>query len=194
MTEMIENPVLPYPEPDGTATAGWSGTDTSRERAKEEAADGTVGQRQQKVLSLLSFYGPLGLTVAKLRSLTGWHHGQASSVLSTLHKEGVIARLEEKNNRCHVYVLPENVGDRPTQPFGRRKPTGADESKVWGEGYDLGIREGERRAKASLWEAVGRMQEAILQKQGPKIHSSYSLAWMDNPIQTLDAVKKHIKP
>jgi hypothetical protein len=50
------------------------------------------------------------------------HHGQASGALSVLHKEGRIARLTERRNRCAVYVLPEYVQGRETSPHGGKGP------------------------------------------------------------------------
>jgi hypothetical protein len=41
-------------------------------------------------------------------------------VLSDLHKAGRIARLTEERNRCKVYVLPEYVNGRETEPHGGR--------------------------------------------------------------------------
>lgn len=54
-----------------------------------------------------------GMTWHDLAETTGWHHGQASSALTTLHKRGRIKRLHTTRDRCHVYVAPEFVGDRP---------------------------------------------------------------------------------
>jgi hypothetical protein len=53
-----------------------------------------------------------GRTWKELADIQSWHHGQASGVLSVLHKEGLIARLIEKRNRCAVYVMPEYVNGR----------------------------------------------------------------------------------
>jgi DNA-binding MarR family transcriptional regulator len=111
----------PYPEPDGTRTAGWSGSEASHDRAIEERDNGTVTERQKWVLGYLMVFGSHGLTVQEVREESGWHHGQASSTLSVLHKEGRIARLKERRNRCHVYVLPQYVNDREVQPHGRKK-------------------------------------------------------------------------
>ena len=61
------------------------------------------------------------MTVAELRTVTGWHHGQASGVLSCLHKEEKIARLTESRDRCKCYVHPMYVNGRETEPHGRVK-------------------------------------------------------------------------
>ena len=122
---MSEQPSLPYPEPGGQEfTQGHSGTDTSRERAIREATDGTAKHRQSTALRLAQVFRITGITVKDLREMSNIHHGQASSALSVLHKEGRLARLAETRDRCKVYVLPEYVGERTTEPFGRGVPEG----------------------------------------------------------------------
>jgi DNA-binding MarR family transcriptional regulator len=121
----------PYPEPGGEGmSSGWSGSDTSHERALREDADGVTSRRQQRVMQLLNQTSWLGnkavgrnegLTVKDLREITRWHHGQASSALSVLHKEGKIARLKARRDRCAIYVLPEQVNGREVAPHGREK-------------------------------------------------------------------------
>lgn len=113
----MTEPTLPYEEADGTATAGWSGSDASRERAEGEARDGTASKRQGIALHLLDTFGARGLTWKDLGLHTGWHHGQSSGVLSVLHKTGRVARLHAKREKSQVYVLPEYVNDRPTSPY-----------------------------------------------------------------------------
>lgn len=118
----VQETVTPYPEPGGEgATSGWSGSETSHERAVEEDANGTTRDRQRETLWQLALYGNYGLTVKDLRTATGWHHGQASSALSVLHKEGEIARLTERRDRCAVYVLKMYVGQRETSEPGRNR-------------------------------------------------------------------------
>src|SRR5689334_10992371 len=98
------------PETPYAGTSGWSGSQTSRERAETEDRGGVTSERQRRVLDLLSC-AVNGYTWREIAEVTGWHHGQASGALSALHKTGHIARLaEERRNRCAVYVLPEHVG------------------------------------------------------------------------------------
>ena len=139
---VIPDAELPYPEPDGTATAGWAGSDASHERAVRERDDGTASQRQQYVLRRLGVRGERGTTVKELREQTGMHHGSASGVLSVLHKTGRIACLDEKRDRCHVYVLPENVGDRTTREPGniKGKPMVERQYDAFLEGFRHGVR------------------------------------------------------
>jgi hypothetical protein len=119
---MTEQPSLPYPEPGGQQhTMGHSGSETSRDRAVMEANDGTATARQRFVLRRAGLLPEYGVTVKELREATGWHHGKASSVLSTLHLDGRLARLRLARDRCKVYVLPEHVNGRETEEHGRNK-------------------------------------------------------------------------
>lgn len=126
MAVNLRGPDLPY-----AGTSGHSGGATSRERAQREDSDGTTGHRQQVVLrqlaashhNILGVGGTNGITWKELSQVTGWHHGQASGVLSNLHKVGKIARLTIRRDRCFVYVLPEFVGERETQPHGNPRKT-----------------------------------------------------------------------
>lgn len=131
---MLTEPLLPY-----AGTSGHSGTDTSQERAEREDGDGTTHKRQRDTMQIVEtgrFNGfdlragadghPVGrehgITVKELRNFTGWHHGQASSTLSTLHKEGLLARTSERRDRCKVYVAPEYLNGRVGEPHGRTTP------------------------------------------------------------------------
>ena len=101
-------PVLPF-----AGTSGWSGSDSSRDRAKGQDSDGTTANRQTLTLRVLweeSKYD--GITWSELTDRTGWHHGSSSGVLSVLHKEGLIVRLKERRNKCAVYVAPVFVNGR----------------------------------------------------------------------------------
>jgi hypothetical protein len=115
-------------------TEGWSGTDTSRERAETEAADGTAGRRQRTALDRLRLRAEYGMTWKEFASWEGLHHGQASATLSNLHKAHRITRLTERRDRCKVYVLPGFVGDREAERFVPNKgryPQRGDETEVW---------------------------------------------------------------
>lgn len=115
--------MIGYPEPNGEFTSGHSGSDTSAERAVGEARDGTKSMRETRVLGFLMVLGTDGVTVRELREITGWHHGQASAVLSTLHKAGKIDRLTERRDKCLVYTHPDYTGDRQTTPYHRNRAT-----------------------------------------------------------------------
>jgi hypothetical protein len=113
---MTEPPVLPY-----AGTSGWSGSDTSRDRAARRDHDGSTRGLQRVLLVMVGRTGPRGLTVAEARRvLADNHHGSISGALSNLHKAERIACLVERRGDCHPYVLPQYVRDRPTRQQGRR--------------------------------------------------------------------------
>ncbi|WNM65461.1 hypothetical protein SEA_PHONEGINGI_59 [Microbacterium phage Phonegingi] len=107
-------------------TEGFSGTDTSRDRAESKAA--TAQHRQNAVLWLLSAVGASGITVVELKRdganplldevpAEFEHHGTASGTLSILHRAGKIVRLTETRDKAKVYVLPEHIDGRPYERF-----------------------------------------------------------------------------
>jgi hypothetical protein len=109
---MTTQPYVPY-----NGTAGWSGTDTSQERAMYNLRTGKEYNNQQKALALLKQYSKYGLTWKELSEKTGMHHGTASGVLSVLHKSGVIIRGKGLvRNRCKLYFdisLADEVRNEP---------------------------------------------------------------------------------
>lgn len=114
--------MLPY----GGSTdpnSGYTGSDTSEERAREADRTGVTARNQRHTLHFLREAGRHGMTYRELGGVAGWHHGQASSSLSILHKAGRIARLTERRTRCLVYVLPEFVAGRDTTPQGQTSTT-----------------------------------------------------------------------
>lgn len=96
----IDQPILPY-----AGTSGWSGSESSRDRAKEQDSDGKTLNRQNQTLDILRERSVFGVTWKELSDKTGWHHGSASGVLSVLHKEGLIVRLKQRRNKCAIYML-----------------------------------------------------------------------------------------
>ena len=92
-------PYKPY-----KGTAGWSGTDTSKDRALTNLRTGRELNNQQKALTLLKASGVRGITWKELSDCTGMHHGTASGVLSVLHKSSAIVRTIKVRNGCKIYV------------------------------------------------------------------------------------------
>lgn len=78
-------------------------SDTSRERAEAEDADGTTSARMATVLDQLKLRRD-GMTWPELSAVLKKHHGQISGCLSMLHKGGLVFALKEKRDRCHPYV------------------------------------------------------------------------------------------
>lgn len=110
--------------PPHAATSGWSGSDTSRERAEVADATGVTHERDDKTLAALAHAEAYGLTWFELSDSQGLHHGEASGVLSRLHQHGRAARLKGvrrgrggKGKQSEVYVLPEFVHDRPVAEY-----------------------------------------------------------------------------
>lgn len=112
-----------------TPTPYVAGSDTSRERAQQEDRDGTTSKRRGDILELLRTAGPAGLTWHDIANATGLHHGQVSGTLSTLHKDGTIACLTTKRNKCHPYIhlqwanhhADHEITWNPTQTLAGRK-------------------------------------------------------------------------
>ncbi|HVQ18919.1 MAG TPA: hypothetical protein VMT27_07775 [Actinomycetes bacterium] len=104
-------PELPY-----AGTSGWSGSDTSRERAESDDSSGVTTARQRETLRRVSAARFFGMTWKDLADSEGWHHGQASGALSVLHKQGRLARLRERRDRCEIYVIPDFVDGRELSP------------------------------------------------------------------------------
>ena len=105
---MNDQPVLPY-----AGTSGWSGSETSKQRAVRNDKDGTTGKRQAQTLMMVLVTAYVGITWKELSEITGWHHGTASGVLSVLDKAGRIVRLKETRNGCAVYVSLGWIENRP---------------------------------------------------------------------------------
>lgn len=106
-------------------TAGSSGSTASADMAEREATDGTMADRQARILTALGLAGPMGRTVVDLRDGNANHHGKMSSALTNLHKDGRIARLVERRDQATIYVLPEHVDGRAVIPPGGNKAVAA---------------------------------------------------------------------
>lgn len=129
--EPLELPLTPY-----AGSSGHSGSDTSADRAHREDRNGNTIQRQSKTLAAVFATGADGMTWRELAALFDLHHGQASGVLSVLHKTGRIARLAETRNRCKVYVHPVWIDGRTTEPHGSNRATLAE---AWDQGYTAAV-------------------------------------------------------
>jgi hypothetical protein len=162
---VTDQPQLTYPEPDGTATAGHSGTTTSRDRAVSEAKSGKAVHVQSEVLSVASRCREDGVTIAELRTIYRGihHHGSLSSALTNLHRTGLLVCLTEKRDRCHVYVRPEYANGRsfrlPVRVAGGKDKAGAQDQPAAPrpQSADLGIAE---------WVYAAEMTDAYEQGYG----------------------------
>jgi hypothetical protein len=118
-------PITPY-----AGTSGWSGSETSEARAVRRDESGDTASQQEAVYnwllnSRLHFGATFQETMTFLSDLTGdpVHHGTASSVLSNLHKEGLIARVGDVRDNCKIYVHPQFIDGRTTEKQGRDRLT-----------------------------------------------------------------------
>lgn len=144
-------------------TTGHSGTDTSRAQAEPHKH----ARVQDLVLLYIGSRGQVGATIADLRAQFDYlHHGSLSSALTNLHRDGRLARLVDKRDRCHIYVLPVDVGDRPVEQPTASAYRGAVPSDAQArlnelareEGHALGWSEGEARGRQ---EASSRVVQHI---------------------------------
>lgn len=90
-------------------TAGFAGSDTSEERARREAADGTLSIRLREVYAAVRRRGHHGATSSEMEDVLRLHHGQVSSALTYLHKNGMIVRTAHRRDGSKVYKHPEFV-------------------------------------------------------------------------------------
>jgi DNA-binding transcriptional ArsR family regulator len=116
-------PILPYGSE--LPTSGWSGSESSRDRALAADASGLTSATQQTALELLAATGSDGITWAEMSAATGQHHGTVSGALSNLHKAGLITRLTERRGGSQIYVLPEHVSGRQEAPYRPNSAAGA---------------------------------------------------------------------
>lgn len=194
-----DDPVLPYPDEDGTMTGGWSGSETSHERAKSEAASGTLQQRQQEVLNMVARKRFAGATWREVSSTLGLHHGQASGALSNLHKGGRLVRLTQKRGKCAIYVYPDYVEGRSVAPYGRRKPSSGQAGtesqptpEALADAYQKGLREGRL---AGEQEALDHLQDFLTNLMGvvrPTTAMTHTRdCYKKHPVCALRAVKNY---
>ena len=101
-------------------TAGWSGSDTSKQRAVDNIHSGRELNNQQLALKYLKSRGTDGATWKEIAAEMDWHHGTASGVLSVLHMSGAIVRLYATRNRCKIYVHQNFQDEVKVEP--RKKP------------------------------------------------------------------------
>ena len=126
-------PITPY-----AGTGGWSGSETSRDRAIREANSGELSKRQHDALTVLANF-PDGLVWSDLAGILNLHHGQISSVLSNLHHAGVIFQTLTPRNRCLPYVhgkFRDRHADRRDEPIKRAQAIPAHAQQVIQETID----------------------------------------------------------
>lgn len=155
---------LPYNGTEGYAR----GSETSKERAFREVADGTASKRQVDVLNLLD-KTPSGLTWSEAGRLLGLHHGQISGTLSVLHRAGKIVQLKRKRGNCAPYLSMRFVeAYHPAEVRFHTSPTSAGNRRKALEKVAEAA-----RALAANYNLVtqAEMIEALRQLDAPETHT-----------------------
>lgn len=81
---------------------------------RREFTEKTGELYETQVLQWMYNTGVVGATWKDFARAFDMHHGQASGALSRLHQRRKIARLDERRERCLVYVHPDFVDGRNT--------------------------------------------------------------------------------
>jgi hypothetical protein len=146
--------ILPY----GEKGSGWSGSETSRERAEREDAMGITGRRQAEVFALLATHTNKGMTVKEVEEALNIGHGPASSALTHLHRAERVVRLQERRLNQQVYVLRGYAEGRLESPYRPRlvrpHPKYLSKDQVLAVMGDAGVDE-------ELYPAVRRVLDAL---------------------------------
>lgn len=150
-----------YPEPDGSETGGWSGSDSSRERAVRDEQSGRAQHRREQAWEIVRLGGLHGATWKEVATALNCHHGSASGALSNLHKIGKVERLKDRRGGAAIYVLPHAVNGRETARFGRSRPPAEMTkqefedalAKANGEGWQVGYDQGAAGAAEEAYRA-----------------------------------------
>jgi hypothetical protein len=110
-------PATPY-----AGTSGWSGSDTSKQRAQRNDANGVTSSTQRAILSAVEASGFYGMTIADIRKqFPDHHHGTLSGALTNLHIDGHVLRLSAKRNACKVYVVGRYRSGRDVEAPNRNR-------------------------------------------------------------------------
>jgi hypothetical protein len=117
---------------DGEQTVGWAGNGGT-----SKAAEPSRRKRYNQIVRYVENRRSLGATWREVAAVFRLHHGEASGPLSTAHKDGDLAKLTEKRERCGVYVHPKYVNGRDTVKHGSTA-----RSRQIQEAYNRGYEDG----------------------------------------------------
>jgi len=106
---------IPAPEPYADGSYGQSTASASADLEADQHE--AFADQQAWVMTLAQNAGTFGITGHDVQVATGWGDSSKSRAMSNLLRDGKLVRLTEKRDRGSVHVLPENVGDRPTEPY-----------------------------------------------------------------------------
>jgi predicted ArsR family transcriptional regulator len=108
-----------------------AGSEASALNEAGQHASGKIAERRALFMSWLEAAGPLGMTWKEIAEKAELDQGQVTSILSNLHEEGLITRIQStagiRNGRS-LYVMPQHVVGRPTVKY-RRNATGNTEAQ-----------------------------------------------------------------
>lgn len=143
---------LPY-----LGTEGYVTRPASIARAQREALDGTVTERQARILDYLQDK-PEGAVWVEVGEALGLHHGQVSASLSVLHQAGELFQLRHTINRSHPYVhkrfrylyIANERYDEPTRTNARLLRGRIDLAISWLEASDADAYDARFCIKAAL--------------------------------------------
>jgi hypothetical protein len=121
------------------------------------------GERNLKTVRFLYDRKEEGATWFELGGQFGWHHGQSSAALSTLHKQDRISRLKEKRGKSSVYVDKMYVGDRETVSYGANR------------------KQDTMSANDALAKALWQMEQVRRGVRSSRILSHNKQCWRDHP-------------
>lgn len=129
---------------DTTYADGSYGANSEASRDLERDQHASFTDQQSVVLALAFDSGAHGITGHDVQAATGWGDSPKSRAMSNLLRDGKLVRLAEKRDRGSVHVLPEHVGDRPTEPY--RSISQKHHADGYAEGLHDGISTGLDRA------------------------------------------------
>jgi len=76
----------------------------SEARARREQFDGSFSKRKDLIMSILLGSSLKGSTWKEIADMTSEHHGQVSSALSNMHRDGFVFQLRQQRDKCHPYL------------------------------------------------------------------------------------------
>jgi hypothetical protein len=121
---------------DSTYGDGTYGANSGSSRDFEHDQHESMSNQQAIVMALAEGAGSYGITGRDVQAQTGWGDSPKSRALSNLLRDGKLIRLAERRDRGSIHVVPDQVGDRPTEPYRSIS------DKHHTAGFEEGIREG----------------------------------------------------
>lgn len=80
-------------------------------------ADPGEERRRELALTVVQAHGANGVIVAEAMEFLMVGHGEATTTLAALHRDGLVARLRDRRRKQEIYVVPEYVNGRRESPY-----------------------------------------------------------------------------